>query len=100
MEIAGPAATDQRAGSWNELLPGRRRRLEHGARRAFSVRFTADQLPESRLVQERDPVSFLAQPLDLHELAAGVASGGLQHVPATKLAGGYTVQPDDWVAPR
>src|SRR5687768_11837313 len=39
-----------------------------------------DQHPESLLVEQRDPVALLAQPLDLHQLQAALASGGLQRI--------------------
>src|SRR4051812_19134506 len=40
----------------------------------------AGEAPELRLVQQRDPVTFLAEPLDLHQLQAGVPSRRLQRV--------------------
>ena len=42
--------------------------------------FLPGQPPELRLVQQRDPVPLLAQPLDLHQLEAGVLARRLQRV--------------------
>src|SRR5439155_26313268 len=41
-----------------------------------------DEAPELLLVEEGDPLSLLAKPLDLHELQARVASGGLEGIGA------------------
>src|SRR5262245_56838382 len=49
----------------------------------------AGQAPEALLVDQRDAVSLLAKPLDLHELQSGVAAGGLKRVrPAAHHHGG------------
>jgi catechol 2,3-dioxygenase-like lactoylglutathione lyase family enzyme len=45
---------------------------------------------DDRVFADSNPVPAAQELLD----------GGLQHVPATKLAGGYTVKRDDWVTPH
>src|SRR4051812_11236479 len=42
--------------------------------------FRADQPPELRLVQQRDPMALLAQPFDLHQFDPTVPAPGLQRV--------------------
>src|SRR5882672_6499505 len=40
----------------------------------------SDELPELALVQQRDPMTLLAQPLDLHQLQPGITARGLQRI--------------------
>jgi catechol 2,3-dioxygenase-like lactoylglutathione lyase family enzyme len=45
---------------------------------------------DERIFADTDPVPAVAE----------LRAGGLQHLPATKLAGGYTVDRDDWRTPE
>ena len=49
----------------------------HGASGGGSKSSPCNQTPEPLLIEERDLVTLLAETLDLHQLEAGVASGGL-----------------------
>lgn len=40
----------------------------------------AHEAPEARLVEQRDLVPLLAQPLDFHQLQARIPAGGLQRI--------------------
>src|SRR4029079_17436331 len=40
----------------------------------------ADEFPESRFVEQRDPMALLAEALDLHQLQSAGAAGCLQRI--------------------